>query len=252
MFLGLLPISQADPLAAFREVNLVQWCLLIGTGMIGIGIGDTLYLNAIKHLGVGKGMALCGVNPLITLAVERFCFGKSFSSSFVAGALLVVFGVAMLSTAASQKGAFSVADSLPLVGVASALGAALLWGVSTALLKPAIEGLTPIQANSVRHPLVALMMFLPLAIRRRSWRPRRIDWRTVTIVAATGVTGMGIGSYLFLWAVDLIGPARTTTLLGSSQVFGFIMAAVFLREEVRIKTAFGVLLTACGVWLALN
>ena len=127
--------------------------------------------------------------------------------------------------------------------------AAFLWGLSTVMLRPAIVHLTSVQANSVRMPLVSVILFLVWWWTRLRGCLREMGLRALTIVAATGIAGMGVGSMLFLTAIRLAGPAKTATLASSSLVFGMAMAVAFLKEELTLRLVLGVLLCVSGVWL---
>ena len=246
----LLPFG--PPLSTYLAVPPHEWALLIGSVLIAIGIGDTLYLTAIREIGVSRTLALSGIHPLTTLFFEWLLLDHPFTWMFVLGCLLVVGGVILLSTGSSG---IARADGDPPIrlrlGVFLALTAALFWGLGTVILKPAIAHLTPVQANSIRMPLVALVLYLPRRWSRQEPGLRQLGWRTLLIVAGTGVLGMGLGSILFLMALDLIGPAKTTTLSATAPVFALVMAMVFLKEKVNPRIVLGVALCVSGVWLVL-
>ncbi len=103
-------------------------------------------------------MGLTGIPPLTTLLFERILLGTPFSEGFIVGCVLVVVGIALLSS--RGQAAERVGGSRLTYGVVLALVAAMCWGLGTVILKPAILHLTPIQANSIRMPLVALMLYL--------------------------------------------------------------------------------------------
>ena len=248
--LALLPFG--PPLSTFLEVRPHELALLIGSVLLAIGVGDTLYLAAIKEIGVSRALAIGGIHPLTTLLFEWALLGQPFTPMFVTGSCLVVGGVICLS--ARSPGMVSPTDAAPVrlrLGVCLALGGALCWGLGTVLLKPAIVHLTPVQANSIRLPLVALVLYLPRYWSRGGPGLRQMDRRTLITVAAAGVLGMGVGSLLFVTALGLIGPAKATTLSACAPVFGLVLAAVFLRERVTVPVAAGVGLCVGGVWLVL-
>ncbi len=246
-FWVLLPFG--PPLSSYGQVTGNEWALLLGGLVIGMAIGETLYLTAIKEIGLSRTMALAGTFPLTTLFFEWALLRHPFSRTFFLGSCLVVVGVICLSARSRQApGEHPVRLAL---GVFLALFASLLWGLSTVMLKPAIAHLTAIQANSVRLPLTALVLFLT-----RSWtgpvmRLLDIDRRALFIVAVSGIIGMGIGSMLFLMAIDRIGPAKMATLASVSPVFGLTMAVIFLKEKMTLRLVTGVGLCVAGVWLVL-
>jgi drug/metabolite transporter (DMT)-like permease len=66
-----------------------------------------------------------------------------------------------------------------------------------------------------------------------------------------GILGTGIGSVLFIYAVEDLGAARTAFLTTSAPVFALPMGMIFLRERLTPRIILGTLLTIAGIWLVL-
>lgn len=234
--------------ASYAALTVSEWLLLTGSVVIGISMGDTLYLWSIREIGPSRTMALVGIVPLPTLVFEYFLLDQPFPAQFVAGCFLVVGGVACLA----QRGTYveSSPGSLKL-GVLLSLAATVLWGLSTVMIKPAIANLTPVEANGIRMPLVATVLFAGYILTRQSQSGPPLTLRAALIVAGTGLFGMGFGSYLFLKSISMIGPTKTAVLGALAPVFTMGMAAVFLKERVTKLILLGVILCIGGVWLVL-
>jgi drug/metabolite transporter (DMT)-like permease len=229
-------------------VTLKEWLLLTGSVVIGVSLGDTLYLWSIREIGSSRTMAIVGIVPLPTLVFEHYLLGQPFPARFVAGCFFVVAGVACLSR--RESAAEDVVGHLKL-GVVLSLSATLLWGLSTVMIKPALANLSPIEANSVRMPLVATLLFGGYVLTRSPRNGPPVTGKTAVIVGFTGLLGMGIGSYLFLKSIDMIGPTKTAVLGALAPVFTMVMAAFFLKEPITKLIFVGVFLCVCGVLLVL-
>jgi DME family drug/metabolite transporter len=247
LFWMLLPFG--PPLSTYGAVTGTEWLLLLGGLTIGVAVGDTIFLASIKEMGVSRSMPLAGTHPLTTMFFEWVFLGNPFSPTFLLGSCCVVLGVVLLSgrEEETQMGA----EVRVKLGVTLALFAASLWGVSTVMLKPAIAHMTVVQANSVRMPAVALLLFATRAWTGPVMRLRDLDRRTLLIVAGSGAFGMGLGSMLFLKSIELVGPAKTATLAATCPVFAVIMAVAFLKEKMTLRVASGGLLCLAGVYLVL-
>ena len=160
----------------------------------------------------------------------------------------IVIGIVCLSGRHRDNGQ-EMAGSLR-VGVALALVTSLLWGLGTVLMRPPMEQLTPVQANAVRMPFVAAVLY-GLRVLPSGERLAQISRRTLAIVAATGILGMGVGSYMFLYSLQTIGPTKTVTLTATSPVFGLALGALFLGERLTLRVAAGTVACLGGVWLVL-
>ena len=125
-----------------------------------------MYLAAIREIGVSRAMALSGTFPLSTFFFEWALLQNPFSRRFFLGICLVAAGVFSFFRAGPGNPPASGPNGSQL-GVFLALFACLLWGLSTVMLKPAIANMTSVQANSVRVPLTAAVLFLPAHGRAR-------------------------------------------------------------------------------------
>ena len=121
-------------------------------------IGDTLYLVALREIGVSRAMPLSGTFPLSTLLFERLLLGTPLLPSLLAGSLLVGVGVVLLAWGRAPTPTVSAPPARLLRGILCALTASLLWGLAVTLLKPALVHLTMVQANAARMPVVALLL----------------------------------------------------------------------------------------------
>ena len=249
LFWLLLPFD--EPLAGLLAVPARDWLLLLCSLVTAIVIGDTLYLMALKEIGLSRSMPLSATYPLTTLAFEYLLFGRPVTADLAAGVVLVVFGIICLSTQehGNEPDGHASVGRLRL-GVLLAISASVLWGLGTAILKPAITNLTVVQTNAIRMPVVAGLLYIT-RVRPSGERLRHIDTRTLVIVGATGILGMGLGSYWFLAAIKAIGAARTVTLTSVCPVFGLIMAVLFLKERVTLRVLVGAASCLAGVWLVL-
>ncbi len=247
IFWALLPFG--PPLSSYAYVTGTEWALLVGGLVIGMAIGETMYLAAIKEIGVSRAMALSGTFPLATFFFEWALLQNPFSRRFFLGICLVAVGVIFLSSRSRQpSGERPVRLAL---GTSLALFACLLWGLSTVMLKPAITHLTSVQANSVRVPITAALLFLARAWTGPVMRIRDIERRALSIVAASGIVGVGAGSMLYLMAISRIGPAKMATLASVSPVLGLVMAVIFLKEKLTLRLVTGVVFCVTGVWMVL-
>ena len=246
----LLPLE--PPLSGLAEVSLRDWAYLFGSVLIPIGIGDTLYLAAIKAFGLSRTLALVGTHPLSTLFFEWILFRQPVSANFFLGCCLVVSGVVFLS--GRSRHAVSTSERVPnrlTPGVACALSAAVMWGLGTVLMKPVLARMTPIQANSFRLPFVTALLYFSHRIGGRKVPTERTDRRALMLIAFVGTLGTGVGSLAFLKSILLIGPAKAATLSSVSPVIGMLLAALFLEEEVGLRLLAGVPICVGGVWLVL-
>jgi len=248
VYWALLPFGA--PLAALVQVPLHAWGLLLAAVIIGSVFGETLYLTSIREIGISRTMVLVSITPLTTLFWESLLLLQPVTRTLIAGCGLVAVGVAFLSRQPSSR---SIPEGdVPVrlkFGVLLSLSAALLWGLSSVLLKPALSHFTLVQISAVRMPLVAFILYF---FRVRStpggWPPER---RVFLVVASSGLIGLSLGAYLFLYGIDHIGATRTITLTSAAPLFSVTMAVIFIKEKITFRVVLGMACCMAGVWAVL-
>ena len=246
LFWVMLPFD--SPLAAYRQAAPHEWAAVFGSMLVGVCIGDTIFLLAIKEIGASHASAVGSVMPLTTLFFEWLLLGSPVGWSLIAGSCFVALGVVCVSLAPRHA---RHAPRMPqtkrfAVGIPLALLTAFLWGLSTVFLKTGLTNLTPIQVNSVRLPFVTIILYATWSFSGK--KTEKLSMSSLLLVASTGLFSMGLGALLYLVALANIGASKTSALISTSPAFCLIMALVFLDEKISLRLALGVALCIAGVW----
>jgi drug/metabolite transporter (DMT)-like permease len=93
--------------------------------------------------------------------------------------------------------------------------------------------------------LAAIALLTPSSALRRRSVPLSSGWA----LAIAGVTGAGIGSLLFIVAVQEIGAGETAVLSSLSPLFALPLAAVVLGERITPWLLVGVSIALAGIIL---
>ena len=128
--------------------------------------------------------------------------------------------------------------------------AALAWAGGTVWLRDAADGFEATAVGVVRIPsamitLAAIAYLSP----RSSLRRRTIPRDSHGPLALAGITGAGVGSLLFIFAVQEIGAGQTAVLSSLSPLFALPLAAIFLGERITVWLLVGVVLAVAGIVL---
>ncbi len=246
VFWALIPFNTS--VADFTALSLPLFVLLIGSVVINIVLGDTLSLMSIRAIGLSRSMPLASTFPVTTIIVEYLLLGEAAGPDLILGAGLIVLGTYFLSR--SRKGAdpsgYPSRQQLRL-GVGLALGASVMWGLGTVLLKPVLEEVSVLVANSIRMPAAVSLLILVRIIPSERRHLRKMTPRSVLFLVASGLIGMAAGSYLFLAALQGLEASRAVTLLAVSPLFGMLLSVLFLKEEVGLSVIAGMILCFAGV-----
>ena len=131
-------------------------------------------------------------------------------------------------------------------GECLALTSAVLWGAIPILVRKGLP-----HSNASVAVVLGLLASVPLLIGVFWLHPR---WVTHAVTphaafwfAACGITGPCLGRLFNYLGVARLGAARATPLINASPLFTTILALVFLREQITLKIALGILSIVAGI-----
>jgi drug/metabolite transporter (DMT)-like permease len=127
-----------------------------------------------------------------------------------------------------------------LLGAAAAMSFGALAAAIRVALAPGIDP----DAASLVTTTVACIVCVAIAAAFGQWSG--VPWRDTWPFFVAGTVAPGITQVLFTRAVGLIGPSRTTILVGTSPVLSALIAIAFLDEPLRVVLALGTLLVVGG------
>jgi transporter family protein len=132
-------------------------------------------------------------------------------------------------------------------GLLLALLVSVIWAVGAVAIKPAAAGVHSVVANSVRQPL-AMLMLLGLTLHRGQWAElREVDAKSWRIIIVASLIGTGLGSLVFVMAVQLAGAGRAAVLMATSPLLAIPFSMLLLQERPTRWTLAGTVLTALGI-----
>jgi drug/metabolite transporter, DME family len=229
-------------LAAIGETNFL---LLAVSIVVAIALGDVMFFESARFLGLARAMTISMVYPLMSAGFAALFLGEPLTARVGAGSVVTLSGLALIVRARNGE---RVREERLGAGIAAAVVAAVAWAVSLLVLKPAMGTLDPVTAQSVRLPLAALVLFATpwgwAAPRQVLTATRSILWR----VALLGLVTAG-SSVLFVTSVKLADVAVAAVLSSSAPLFALPLGMIFLGERVTRVALVGTALAVAGVAL---
>jgi len=259
-FWSLLPFFGG--MKAVAAIPAEQWLWLFLSVVMLLIVGDLLYFRSLDMVGVSWAMPVASINPLWAVLLAALFIDEPLSWSLLAGTLLVIAGLVLVSRSTNNDGA--VAGRRQRIGLLLALLTSVAWAIGQVILKPAAAGLDPVVVNSVRQPVASLMM-LGLGLTRDQWPsrhqhavhvtrgtwkdPRELDRRSWLTIIVASLVGTGMGSLLFVLAIQMIGAGRTAVLTATAPLMAIPLAVLWLKERPNRRTLIGALLATAGIVL---
>ena len=253
---------------------------IIAIGLLGLAVGDVLYMFLIGLLGMTRAFTtVIGIYSLMAFVLPAIFLGDAVSWDQAVGAGLVVIGVCLValygrprhSPAAGRSGrrrllrrSAKPAGEHPLIGGGSqvkaaialaapavrmplaapttsrlllgtlvALGTGLSWAASGTWLRSVAGSYDAAAIATVEMPVAGLVLLvLAVLLRGRSIRRRSLGPRAVMLIGLSGVLSLGIGSILFVYAVQQIGTGPASVLFATAPIFALPLGIIFLHERI--------------------
>jgi drug/metabolite transporter (DMT)-like permease len=236
-------IAAADGVGGLTAISgRAAWLLAISV-VLAVGLGDTVFFESAKWLGLVRAMTVSMIYPLLAALLAVVLLGEALTLRVSVGALLTVLGLVLTVWA---RGGDAPAHGRFRLGLAAALLAALAWAVSVVIMKPALEEVDAIRAQAIRLPLAAALLWAtPWAWGAR--QPLRDQGRAgVWRLGALGALSAA-SSILFVAGVAYSGVAVATVLSSTAPIFALPLGFFFLGERVAPVAVAGTVLTVIGI-----
>jgi drug/metabolite transporter (DMT)-like permease len=229
---------------AFTTISANAWLLLGLSIIMAIALGDTVFFESTRAIGVGRAMTISTTYPLGAAAIAAVFLNEPVTVPVAAGALVTMAGLALIVAPWAER----APEERFWFGVGAASLASLAWAVSTVLVKPPLAEMGPVTAQAIRLPVASMMLWLtpwarsaPRALARSS---RAVQARIVVLGAITSVS-----SVMFVAGVKHAGVAVASVLSSTAPMFAIPLAVIFLNERLTLRALLGIALTLAGIIL---
>tara|TARA_B100001029_G_C15005469_1_gene420830 strand:- start:45 stop:911 length:867 start_codon:yes stop_codon:yes gene_type:complete len=134
--------------------------VLMISGVVGIAIGDTLYINSLRIIGTRKTLSFEAITPIIATTMGTLSIDEIYPQKVWIGSFIVSFSLLMIVRQNTYKNDQS--SKIKIIGILCAFGS-VLCAVFAALMSRIIlisSTLTPLQTTEIRLLSASLFLFL--------------------------------------------------------------------------------------------
>jgi len=222
--------------------------VLLFSGALGIGIADTLFFMSLNRLGAALSSIVdCLYSPMV-IAAAMIWLGERLSLWQGVGVVLII---AAVWEATHTRHTDSHSARGIWWGVAWGVSSMAFMAVGIVVAKPLLE------VNSLWWVMLVRMLggILTLVVILLFKTDRKAILSSLMIRRGWGylLTGSFIGAYLALitWLAGMkyTQASQAAALNQTSNIFVFILAAVFLKERMTTQRIIGIALAIIGVYL---
>jgi DME family drug/metabolite transporter len=226
--------------------------LAIVSGVIGLGVGDTLYMMSLRDVGVARAVPITCTYPLFNLLWAVLLAGEAVTFPVVLGAVIIVLGIWLLSQA-DQTGESKLQTRTLYKGLTLALATAVVWSVSIAMINMAVME-TPdldhaLAINVVRVMAVAVTFFAVSPVMDRGLGFLKMNRKTIATLITGGIVALGLGWFFLSYSFVETLESRAVPISSTTPLFSTLTSIVLLHEKVTAKNAAGSTIIVIGIFL---
>lgn len=227
----------------FRGIGLTAFGLLAVSVVLSGSIGDTVFFESARFLGIARAMTASMTYPMLSAILAAALLDEPITPALVAGSLLTLGGLALIvGTRPSEPDR----PGHLWLGLAAAQAASISWAVGVILLKVPLDTLDATTVQAVRLPIAGLALFATPWV-----------WGSLGTVRAAGAPLLGMlavlavltagSSVLFVAGVKYAGVGVATVLSSTAPMFAIPLGTLFLGERMTRSAALGTAITVAGV-----
>ena len=238
----------------FTSLPLYAVALSSLSGLIGLGLGDTLYMVSLKQIGVSRAVPISCTYPLFSLLFALLIQPKTVGLGVTIAAIAIVFGIWLLAKeeepdkGLEQKG-------LRIRGALFALGAAIVWAVSITMINaavtlPATSNLdSALVLNTIRVVSVAVFLLASTPLTDRKFTFTKVQRKSLILLVLGGLVALGLGWFLLAYSFLFISEAQAVPISSTTPLFAVVLGMIFLRERITIRNVAGTLAIVFGIFI---
>ncbi len=231
-----------------RPVPFSTYVLLLLSGIIAIGIGDTVFFMSLNMLGAGlTGIVICMYSPFIIMLSIVF-LGETMSLLQIVGALLIISAVLV---ATIEKRQTTINRKKLAVGVLLGVLSSAAMAAGIVMIKPLLRHSPVIWATGIRlfGGTTALALILSLFPGRRRIIDSLISTRRWAYITSGSFLGAFLAMIVWIAGMKYTQASVASALNQTSVIFIFIFAGLILNEPVNLRRALGIIMAFIGSFL---
>ena len=226
----------------------VSLCLLLLSGALGIGLGDTAFFEALNCLGARRALLMETLAPPMTAILALIFLHERLSVGAWCGILLTILGVAWVVT---ERVPGVRRPTNLLRGITCGLLAAMALATGAVLSRAvlATTSISPLWAALLRISAGVLVLLPWVWLRQRQSRSQLKTLRLGQVIWAILFAAFA-GTYLGIWlqqtSLKFTAAGIAQTLSNTSPLF-VLPISMWMGEQVSLRAILGVVIAIAGI-----
>jgi drug/metabolite transporter (DMT)-like permease len=246
---GLMLLTMSLLGRSFVQANpLWEYVLLFISGFIGIGIADTVFFRSLNILGAGNAAIVgCIYSPVIILLSVIF-LGDKISLFHFIGTGLILSAVFLIADGTGIKG---ITKKHLIEGIALSVISQVLMASGLVMIKGILNTRDLFWITEIRFlgGLTAIFIILLFSKNRKKILLTLNENKEKRYTIWASFIGAYLALIIWLSGMKYTQVSRAAVLNQLSEIFIFILAAVYLHEKITFKKVIAIVLGFSGAVL---
>jgi len=247
-FTLLIPTIYIAGETLFRDAPAHDYILLLISGFLGIGIGDTLFFKSLNLLGAGlSSIVACMYSPFIIILSVIF-LGDKLTAYQIIGILMILSAVL---TATGNNGRHPLSRRDLWLGILFGALANASTAVGVVIIKPLLTNSPLLWATEMRlfSGMVTVAIVLWFHPARQKITQPLMNSRQWLYTFSGSFAGAYLSMIIWLAGMKFTQASIAAALNQTSNIYVFIFATFLLHEPVNLRRIVGILLGVGGAIL---
>lgn len=234
-FVGLiifgLPVLISGEIAQLTSLTRLGLTSLAGAGLAHFIFGRILGFTSVRLIGANRAVPIYTGNVIVAILLGILFLGEALTVPRLAAIILIFGGIVLISTrGGSENQQQGVPGNSLAIGVITALGAALFWGVSPFLVKIGLrEVSSPILAAFISYAASSVIMGLWLLPPENSAKLRHVNRSSLPTIIIAAIA-MAVAHLLRYTALHYSALTVVQPLFATQGLFVFPLSFLVNRE----------------------
>lgn len=230
-------------------LSLRQVAITFTLGLTGIFTYNLFFFTALSEMPASRTALFVAFNPIVTALLVSLLYREKISmqkllgiSVAVLGALTVISNGHLLTVIQDISQAFGH-------GEFSMLCAVISWAIYTVVGRKALLGLSPLVSTTYAAIWGLLLLLIVWFFNPNAQVLPELNWEIGAAIGYLAVFGTVIPFIWYYQGIKTIGAAQTSVFTNFVPLFGVLLGALLLNEQISSSMLLGGALVITGVVL---
>ena len=238
----------------YNELAYNDYIKIIISGILGMGIGDILFIYALSQIGANRVAIINCFEPAVIYCFSILMLGTILNAQQFIGFTIVIIALLIISY---EKDTKDINPYTKKIGIIIQLVAILLSSLGIVLIKPVLSKAT--NSITIQLWITAFRLFPGFII---VWlififRKNKLDYlkplkKSKLILKIIFSSGLGTFIALSFWIIgyaNIEKPPVASIIGQTSVIFIILLSFIFLKEKISKLRIISILFALCGVVL---